>query len=659
LRLFGLYALVSFVPVLVLGVVLGIAFRHDADARGLGEARAEAGLLARTAIEPMLSGNDLRGGPSAEETASLQRLAGSAVTTGQIIRFRLRDLDGQVVYSSDGSGLHEPADDEALEAAQGDVVASITRLNADNNPTGHQGVRAAEVYWPLAAGSGASVHSVGVLEIYLPYAPIAHDVDAGLGTLYRDLGLGLAVLYVLLAFISWSVTRRLRNQVVRSTYLAEHDGLTGLPNRVLFHQRLSEALAAAERGGPPVAVALIDLDRFKEVNDTLGHGNGDILLRELGRRLHAAVRGHDTVARLGGDEFGLILVGHANADAISAALARLRADIEQEVEVSGLPLSAEASIGFAMAPEDGSDADTVLQHADVAMYVAKGGAPGVVRYDATQDHYDSTKLALVAELRRAIQGNELVLHYQPKAVVSTGEIVAIEALVRWEHPERGLLYPDAFLPIAEQTGIIDALTQWVLTTALHQLGTWGPEADGLALAVNISARNLSRSEFSNSVLAALAAAGVSPDRLLLEMTETALLVDPDRAGTTLRQLAAAGVRISLDDFGRGQTSLGYLSTLPLHEVKIDKSFVTDMVQDRSHAAIVRSVIDLAHNLGFEVVAEGVETEQTLAALAAAGCDIAQGYLLARPMSGSRLISWLLVHQSIRQDATVGRSTSRP
>jgi diguanylate cyclase (GGDEF)-like protein len=572
-----------------------------------------------------------------------------AISAGQIVRLRIRDLDGTVVFATDNAGLHDPADDGALDAAHGQVSAEITHLDADDNPTGPQGERVAEVYWPLSAGRPA--RRVGVLEVYLPYAPIARDVDAGLGSLYRDLGIGLGALYLLLAGISLSVTRRLRAQVARNAYLAEHDVLTGLPNRTLFHRRVVEATAAAGRDGI-VTVAVIDLDRFKEVNDTLGHGNGDALLRELGRRLGEAVRGNDTVARLGGDEFGVVLTGVADPLDVRATLLRLLHILQEEIEVSGLPLAVDASIGFAMSPDDGADVDTLLQHADVAMYVAKGGPSPVVRYDPGHDHYDSNKLALVGELRRAIDADELVLHYQPKSCVATGAITAVEALVRWNHPERGLLYPDAFLPIAEQTGIIESLTKWVLAHALEQLVSWGDAVEGLSVAVNISARNISRGDFADTVMSALARSGLAPGRLLLEITETAFVADPDRAGRSLRQLAAAGVRVSLDDFGRGQTSLGYLSTLPLHEVKIDKSFVLDMLQDRSHAAIVHSVIDLAHNLGFEVVAEGVETEQILAELTVLGCDIAQGYLLARPMPAGLLPEWLLAHQPPVMSATV-------
>ncbi len=628
-------------PVLLLGFILADSYRRDANARGLSEGRAEAGLLARTAVAPLLDGRDLRSTLSVPETAALQRMSSAAITAGQIVRLRLRDLDGTVVFATDGAGIHDPADDEALDAAKGEVVAETTHLNADNNPNGPQGIRVAEVYWPLMAGWPA--HRVGVLEVYLPYAPIAHDVNAQLDALYRDLGVGLGALYLLLAAISYSATRRLRAQVARNAYLAEHDVLTGLPNRELFHRRVIDAIDAAGGGGA-VAVAVIDLDRFKEVNDTLGHSNGDALLRELGRRLGDMVRGDDTVARLGGDEFGVVLSGVHDPEHVRLVLTRLLEVLQREVEVGGLPLTADASVGFALSPDDGTDVDTLLQHADVAMYVAKAGPSPVVRYDPVHDHYDSTKLALLGELRHAIAGEQLVLHYQPKACLGTGRITAVEALVRWNHPERGLLYPDSFVPLAEQTGIIEALTRWVLRDALGQLVTWGRATGDLAVAVNISARSISRGDFAEMVMTEISRSGVSPERLLLEITETALVSDPERAGRSLRQLAAAGVRVSLDDFGRGQTSLGYLSTLPLHEVKIDKSFVLDMLHDRSHAAIVRSVIDLAHNLGFEVVAEGVETEQTLAALTDLGCDIAQGFLLARPMPAAALPAWLNAHQ---------------
>jgi diguanylate cyclase len=349
------------------------------------------------------------------------------------------------------------------------------------------------------------------------------------------------------------------------------------------------------------------------------------------------------VARLGGDEFGVLLPGVRGVDDAHLLLAGMRATLERDCEVNGLPLAVEASVGFAVTPHDGNDADELLQHADVAMYVAKAEHGGVVRYDAADDSYDAAELSLVGDLRRAIANEELRLHFQPKVALASGEVVALEALIRWEHPTRGLLYPDAFIPMAEQTGLIDLVTGWVLRRALAQLNEWGSTASGLAVAVNISARNLSRPDFDSVVLGALSDAEVAPHRLLLEITETALLHDPLRASGVLRRLSLAGVLVSLDDFGKGQTSLGYLSELPIHEVKIDKSFVMDMLDREAHAAIVRSIIELAHNLGFNVVAEGVETWDVLDELAGLGCDIAQGFLLTRALSADAVPQWLAEH----------------
>jgi diguanylate cyclase (GGDEF)-like protein len=419
--------------------------------------------------------------------------------------------------------------------------------------------------------------------------------------------------------------------------MAEHDTLTDLPNRTLFHRRAGAALRDAAADREPVTIAIIDLDRFKEVNDTLGHHNGDLVLAELARRLADHARPCDTIARLGGDEFGVILRDMRDP---SRELAALRAVINREVEVSGLPLSLEASIGYVVAPVDGDEVDDLLQHADVAMYMAKAKHLGIVRYDPANDHYDASKLALVAQLRHAIDDGQLVLHYQPKTTLSDGHVEAIEALVRWQHPTHGLLYPDSFLPLAEQTDLIDRLTDWVLARALVETDRLRSSDDHpLAVAVNVSARNLSSPDFADMVIGTLRRLGVAADRLIIEITETALLADPDRAAAALARLSDFGVRISLDDFGSGQTSLGYLSALPIHELKIDKSFVTDMLVNPAHAAIVRSIVDLGHNLSLSVVGEGVETEDTLTMLRGSGCDIAQGFLMARPMPVDQLPRW--------------------
>ena len=626
------YAVVTLIPVLVLGVVLALSARAEARSRGLDRGRDDAVLIAQTAVAPLLDSRPLAGTVPPAEHDRLQRVVSQAVNKGEILRLRLRNLSGQVVYSDDGSGFSSKPEDEAVDAARGEVVAQLTRLNKDANDTGAAGVPAVEVYQPLMTGQPA--HRVGVLELYLPYAPIDRDIAGALRVTYLDLAVGLVALYLVLLAISASVTRGLRREAATNAFLAGHDPLTGLPNRMLFHERGRHALARRGRRREPVAVAIVDLDRFKAVNDSLGHHNGDVLIRQVASRLAGTVREGDTVARLGGDEFGLILVNPQDA---ADALFRIRSVIEEELEIQGLPLSVEASVGYAVSPPDSRDFDEMLQLADVALYHAKEHHLGVARYEASQNAYDATSLALVAELRRAIEDDQLVLHYQPKNHLPNGRIEAVEALVRWQHRVHGLLYPDRFLPLVEQTGLIDDLTRWVIDRALADLKLL-PE--GLAVSVNVSARNLVRPEFASSVCAAVSRAGVDPARLIVELTETALLVDPARAAEALTSLAGVGIRASIDDFGRGHTSLGYLSELPLAEIKIDRSFVSDMLTNPAHAAIVRSVVDLGHNLGLAVVGEGVETEEVRRQLTQVGCDIAQGYLFARPMPLTELRAWL-------------------
>ncbi len=634
-RLFALYAAITLVPVIALGIVLSASFRGEANRRGLAEGRAEAILVARTAVQPLLQGHELSAGVDASERDGLRRLTRRVIAEGDVLRLRVRDLAGRVVFSDDGSGLRDKPDDEALDAARGHVIADLTHLNADSNDTGRIGIRSVEVYVPLNAG--VPDRQVGVLEIYLPYAPISRDVTAGLHRLYLDLALGLGLLYLALFAITASVSRGLRREASVNAFLAEHDPLTALPNRTLFHRRATSAVASATRSQQSVAIAIVDLDRFKDVNDTLGHHNGDRLLTELARRLATHMRPGDTVARLGGDEFGLILRGVADAE---PALERLREVIDHEVELSGLPISTQASIGFALAPEDGTDVDALLQRADIAMYSAKAQHAAVARYDPSLDQYNAANLSLVSQLRRAIDEDQLVLHYQPQATLVDNSVRAVEALVRWQHPTDGLLYPGSFLPLAEQTDVIDKLTRWVLKTALSEVRELKPAEHELCVAVNVSARSIGRASFADDVMQMLEELDMPARRLIIEVTETALLADPERAAAVLARLADAGVRISLDDFGQGQTSLGYLSALPLDELKIDRSFIADMLNNAAHAAIVRSIIDLGHNLSLRVVGEGVETDQILAQLDDSGCDVAQGFLLARPMPVSDIAAWL-------------------
>lgn len=418
------------------------------------------------------------------------------------------------------------------------------------------------------------------------------------------------------------------------------DTLTGLPNRHLFQDRVEQAINRARRQGERTAVMIIDLDRFKEVNDTLGHHCGDLLLEEIAHRLRATLRESDTVARLGGDEFAVLLPsvsGAASAQRVASELGRV---ISESIVVEGVSLDTEASIGITLFPDHGADVSELLQRADVAMYTAKSDSLPFCVYGSEQDDYSPERLALVGELRRAIEQGELVLHYQPKVNLGDGELVGAEALVRWQHPERGLLAPSEFIPLAEHTSLIKPLTLLVLERGLEECRRWGSDGHVLSVAVNISARNLLDAEFADAVAASLERWDIPADRLELELTETALMGNPARALEVLRRLGGLGVVLSIDDFGVGYTSLNQLKRLPIRVLKIDRSFVLNMATSAADAMIVRSTIDLGHNLGLQVVAEGIETQEIQDALRELGCDVGQGFHMGRPMPRAEFERWV-------------------
>ncbi|MEY2534783.1 MAG: diguanylate cyclase [bacterium] len=425
--------------------------------------------------------------------------------------------------------------------------------------------------------------------------------------------------------------------VAEARRLAATDDLTGLPNRRHFDRRLRGALGAARARGGSLALLLIDLDRFKELNDTLGHRAGDLVLAQIGPRLSTVLRAGDVLARLGGDEFAVLLPDAAGAEAIGR---RIGGALDERFTVDGIEVQIGASIGIAVFPEHGADAETLLQRADIAMYQAKASQSGHAFYARERDRHSRERLALGGELRDAIGTEQLILHYQPKLDVATGEVHDVEALVRWQHPTRGLLAPGSFIALAEQTGAMPDLTRHVVDAALAQCASWRERGLDLGVAVNVSAATLLDAAWADDVDAALARHRVPPSRLRIEVTEDTVMVDPERALALLQRLAGRGVGVSLDDFGTGHSSLALLKHLPVDELKIDRTFIRDLLVDDADAAIVQTVVDLGRRLGLTVVAEGVEDAATLDRLAGAGVAVAQGFHIARPLPAAELEQWL-------------------
>ena len=420
---------------------------------------------------------------------------------------------------------------------------------------------------------------------------------------------------------------------------ALHDALTGLPNRTLLEDRIEQAISAARRANATVAILYMDLDRFKEINDTLGHHFGDKVLQHVASSVHGVLRESDTLARLGGDEFAILLPGVDEAGAIKIAR-KVRGVFDEAIQIDEHSLHLEGSIGIVLYPGHGTDVSTLIQHADVAMYVAKERDDGIAVYDMSLDHYNVRNLVLMGELRSAIEDEALEIHFQPIVNLASGRFVGAEALVRWPHEKHGLMYPDSFIPLAERGGLIQKLGLVVLKKTLTVCAGCRGLSSAMVVAVNLSAKDLQSPDLARLVAETLRQTGIPPQHLKLEITESAIMSDQAQALGILKQLNAMGVRLAIDDFGTGYSSLSYLKSLPVDDIKIDRSFVTDMRSDKSNAVIVKSTIDLAHNMGLRVIAEGVEDRETYDELAALGCDEAQGYYLSRPLPVPELIEWV-------------------
>lgn len=444
-------------------------------------------------------------------------------------------------------------------------------------------------------------------------------------------------------------TRELADANKELRHQALHDSLTGLPNRLLLQDRLHQAIRAARREGHSAALMISDLDRFKEINDTLGHHFGDLLLQQVAVRLRGVLRDSDTVARLGGDEFAILLPNIEAQDQVTQAASKIAAAIDLPFIFEDQNTHVGISIGVSMYPQNSEDTGTLMRQADVAMYVAKRSNIDVVFYKPELDDHNLSRLSMAGELRRGLQQQEFLLHYQPTVDLRSDRIIGVEALARWQHPEKGLIQPDDFILLAEQTGHIRKLTSFVLQEALQQLHLWNSVGFKLRISVNLSARNLHDSHLCDQIAGLLQRWQVQPDQLRLEITERALMYDPMQAMQTLMKLAEMDIRLSIDDFGTGHSSMAHLKQLPVSEIKIDRSFVHAMLKHTEDKVIVRSSIDLAHNMGYQVIAEGVDNEETLNLLREMGCDLAQGFHIHPPAAAEELRQWL-IHTSWRTEA---------
>jgi diguanylate cyclase (GGDEF)-like protein len=620
--LLGRFTAMGLVVVAALGLAIGLVLKAQIERRALERAVRHAEVMAQLSVQPHLVQGDLHYPISLERMEELDTRVGERFFEDIGIQtVKLFNREGRIVYSDDRTivGAHAFKGGNVYTALKGEIVRNLENGTHDDG----DGARTLEVYVPVRLAPWSD--PAAVLEMYLSYEPVAEEIREDVLLVAVLLGGGLVLLFGALFRIVAGASRRLRQQALQ-------DALTGLPNRTLLHARAERVL----RGDEPAAMLLIDLDRFKEVNDTLGHDYGDALLVEVAERLGGVLRRDDTLARLGGDEFAVLVAGTPDRAAVAEVAGRLQDVLRRPFALRGVAVELEASIGVAHYPEHGSTAGELLQRADVAMYDAKRGRHGVATYASERDPYSADRLGLLAELRRAIERDELLLHYQPKVSLHSGELTGVEALVRWLHPSRGLLGPDEFVPLAERTGAVADLTRWVVDRALAQQRAWREQGVDLPVAVNLAAANIVDVTLPDAVARLLERHGVPGDRLECEISEHTVMADPVRASDVLGGLRALGVRLSLDDFGTGHSSLAYLKRLPLDEVKIDRAFVAGMADDENDAVIVRSTIDLARNLGLEVVAEGVENAETMHTLAELRCDIAQGYFISRPLPAGEL-----------------------
>jgi diguanylate cyclase (GGDEF)-like protein len=653
-------ALTSLVPMVVLGFALTSVLEHQVETHSVADAGQSARLIASVGIQPRLTPGEMLGGLTARQIEGLDEQLRARSATENLARIKIWNAAHTVVYSADhsliGRTFHDVEDLESALAgrtSKGEVVRP-----ARNTETASEvGLgELVESYVPLRFSANGP--PVGAFEIYLSYKPIAAAIAHDKRIIVVVVAVGLALLWAVLFRIVATASKRLRRQARENDVLARYDTLTGLPNRTLFRERVEQELHEAEQRRRDIAVLLIDLDGFAEINNTLGSSTGDEVLREAGRRFQAQLGEDALIARISGDEYAILC---PHAEGVPGALrtaGSIQAGMAAPIVVGDIALNVEASIGLAVATGGGESLDALLQHADAALARARSRHTRVEVYSAELERFDPGRLKLLGQVRQALERGEFELHFQPKVQLADRRVCGVEALLRWRHPEQGLLMPAAFISLVEQTALIGPLTLQTIDTALAQMVRWRRAGLDLQVAVNLSARNLLDPDLPGQVAAALHRHDIPAERLTLEVTESATMLDPARAHEVLCSLRDSGVTISIDDFGSGNASIGYLSSLPADELKVDRSLAGSVCEDEHTASIVGSIVDLAKHLGLRVVAEGIETEQVMERLTELGCDVGQGYLIARPLSEQQLRRWLEPARSSGQPRSSNAGPSR-
>ncbi|MCY7304008.1 MAG: bifunctional diguanylate cyclase/phosphodiesterase [Thermoleophilia bacterium] len=624
-RLVLRFALIVGVCLSVAAVTIVVATRYLNQQEAEKNAATHARFVGRSLLAPTLKPTDFTAPLTEERKAALDQFFSSRVLIGGTSLILLVGEEG-IAYATDGGlAVGSNPDPARVTGALGGDITSSTGTIAD--PNANKKTKVLETY--VGVNGGTAV-------FYQDYGPIAAAAQAAFLPIAGTLELAVLLLFALLVPILSRVTRHMRQQMEQIDHQAHHDDLTGLPNRLHFRKAIEQHF----RDQPSAAIMMIDLDGFKDVNDTLGHDVGDKLLQEVPERLHAALPAGAALARLGGDEFAVMLPNATAEEALATGVA-IRRRLERPFQFDHLSLAVDASIGIAEAPRHGADAYTVLKNADVAMYVAKETRSGCAIYDPVRDTLDPERLRLLADLRGALERGEISPHYQPKLALATDRIQGVEALARWEHPALGMITPDRWIPLVEQAGYHELLLRRMIETTLEQLAVWDRLGIRLAASINLSMHDLFDIRLPELIDGLIGSSEISPQSITFEITESAFMANPTRVRRVLAGIADLGCRISIDDYGTGYSSLTYLRSLPVDELKIDRSFVKDIHDEPTNVQIVRSTIDLAHSLGLTVVAEGIEQPEELEVLRNLGCDMIQGYIIGRPRKPAALTARLL------------------